>query len=758
MTTCQQLSAIPIDKLLFHHHPHQTPWASMIGIADILNKDSPPQDQSLSLSNTIKESESLDNNSTCSIDKENTSENRNTQNPVSTGLDGPPVIQSTPLTRDISVPEKITSPRLSIKKPDHVEIPPISTLTKHLSQNFNTPSLIVSVKAPGTPLPSNPITYLPPRLIASNHYAGFVDNASEKKQDRSNSLQLLSLSLSLQLSLSTSSPLIDSSNSVSIASPTGSRSPRSRQASLARESSLLATSSEKKDPETSISLKDKLIRKPKIPKSKIHKNILVSKKFVQLSIRRKNGTTNATSDGADISKHIVNSVMAGSPSSSNDSNVGTLGSKLHFKSLEAGMKVKLTLSNSFVSLYNHLIPGVSKRQIYKLLGQTTSEGISCSYESVGAQTDSSVVSLPVQIIDSSLVNMADIPNKVLRSLANLPTFNSFNTAVNTLFGGVSDYTLVRVTRSSATTNERSVLLKLETAKPGDYSLIDDEESAEEMLHSLGKTGDSPSNIFVKKIVARPRYKSKMKIYMIPVNQDCVLYTDERMFERDLFNGIVDLTDTNPNRKEIYVTFSVNHIIQEFNSLVKMSELESPIDQGISIPQTAEALTQIRNSPLNKAKLPQEPGILTLPPVQNIQRPGTYSHYVGPYQPAPTGSMEPSFFFPPSRQTNEHFYGYAQQPNQPQLQYHYLQPQQHPHAQPQMPVTPFNIPSYHHPSSSGNQMRGVLPLPTQNYVQLHPWSLGSYATTTTGINNYSNPSSSSNSGTSSKNSPGESVSS
>ncbi|KAG7193356.1 uncharacterized protein KQ657_000773 [Scheffersomyces spartinae] len=571
MTTCQQIRASTIDKLHYHRHPYQSPRSSMIGIADILNKDSPPNDQTLTLSNTIKECESLDNNSTCSNPQKDSPEisDRSISDEITT-------IEKTSLQALTSASDDITTHHLSIKSPTHVEIPPISSLTKLLSRQFNPPQA-GSIKAPGQPSSNNHLAYLPTRRITSSHYGGFIDNALESRKARSNSLQLLSLSPSLQLSLSISSPLIDSSNLVSTAaSPT--RSPKSRQSSFVREPSLLTV--EVKDVELSTSVKRLLSRKPRIPKSRIHKKILASKKFVQLSIRRKNGTSHSTGDPGDISKHIENSTMGGNQISNYDANAGSLGSKLHFKSLEAGMKVKLTLSNSFVSLYNHLIPGVNKRQIYKLVGQSKNEGISCTYVTVPAQSDSSVVSLPVQIIDSSLVNMADIPNKVLRSLANLPTFNSFNTAVNTLFGGVADYTLVRVTRSSATTNERSVLLKLETAKPGDFSLIDDDESAEEMLHSLGKTGDSPSNIFVKKIVARPRYKSKMKIYMIPVNQDCVLYTDERMFERDLYNGIVDLTDTNPDRKEIFVTFSVNHIIQEYNSLVKMSALESPLEQPV----------------------------------------------------------------------------------------------------------------------------------------------------------------------------------
>lgn len=140
-------------------------------------------------------------------------------------------------------------------------------------------------------------------------------------------------------------------------------------------------------------------------------------------------------------------------------------------------------------------------------------------------------------------------------------------------------------------------MKLETAKPGDFTLIDDEENSDEMLHSLGGDGEVPNNLFFKKIIARPRYKSNMKIYFIPSTQvNYSLYTDCRSFERDLFNGVVqvefedlgnclndnaknldkvDVDDVRVRRvigyeRNVYCTFPIEDALKRF----KMSLIES----------------------------------------------------------------------------------------------------------------------------------------------------------------------------------------
>ena len=119
----------------------------------------------------------------------------------------------------------------------------------------------------------------------------------------------------------------------------------------------------------------------------------------------------------------------------------------------------------------------------------------------------------------------------------------------------------------------ALFLKLETATPGDFNLIDDEENGDEMLHSLGKEGEVPNNLFFKKIIARPRYKSNMKIYFIPEVANYSLYTDERMLERDLYNGIIqlefennDLNDLNVKRsngysRNVFCSFCYDQVLE-----------------------------------------------------------------------------------------------------------------------------------------------------------------------------------------------------
>lgn len=83
-----------------------------------------------------------------------------------------------------------------------------------------------------------------------------------------------------------------------------------------------------------------VVLRDQIPKSRINKKILNNKKFVKLAIRRKYSTKKIKND--------------------------TKQSKLHIKSLKAGIKVKMTLSNNLFSLYHNLIPFTDNRKFYNL--------------------------------------------------------------------------------------------------------------------------------------------------------------------------------------------------------------------------------------------------------------------------------------------------------------------------------------------------------------------------------------------------------
>ncbi|CAD1808390.1 hypothetical protein FOB58_000920 [Candida parapsilosis] len=268
----------------------------------------------------------------------------------------------------------------------------------------------------------------------------------------------------------------------------------------------------------------------KIPKSKINKRILANKRFVKFAIRRKYSTKKKISD--------------------------TRQSKLHIKSLKAGIKIKLTKCDDLFSLYHCLIPFTDERKIYSLFkddtaireyNETVAEYANTS--DIKSQSNNNMnkclVSKGLQLIDNNVVDLTEYSNKIIKSFTSesnqsTPTFNSLDTAVNTLFNS-KEFTLVRITRSTTDDIHGSSILKLETATPGDYTLIDDEENSDEMLHSLGNQGEVPNNLFFKKIIARPRYKSNMKIYFIPCDRvNYSLYTDCRSFERDLFNGILQV--------------------------------------------------------------------------------------------------------------------------------------------------------------------------------------------------------------------------
>lgn len=309
-----------------------------------------------------------------------------------------------------------------------------------------------------------------------------------------------------------------------------------------------------------------------LPVSKINKKLL-QKKLVQIAIRRKSIT--------QLKDPLTNQPISHT------------GSKLHTKSLEAGLRVKLTLAPDLYSLYNSLTPHTNRKQTLLIYNSNVpGEAANGIINNDNYLNDVQLNSKTVQLIDNNLVNLSVFSNKILKSFkgttnegtsksksrvknssssANssiLPTFNSLDTAVHNLFG-INEYSLVRITRSTTTDQDGSILLKFETAKPGELNLIDDEDFADDLLHSIGKPNDVPSNIFIKKVIARPRYKSDMKIYLIPKNVNSSLYVDKRMFERDLINGIVDVHL--PFYKNIYCTFDFAPIVNQFMELLELSK-------------------------------------------------------------------------------------------------------------------------------------------------------------------------------------------
>lgn len=294
--------------------------------------------------------------------------------------------------------------------------------------------------------------------------------------------------------------------------------------------------------------KDGELSGKKLPKSKVDKRFFPLSKMVKIALRKKNTKKSASA---------------------------AIGSKLHLKSLEAALRVKLTVVPSLASLYCSLTPNTNRkpiRQVDELAAERTNAPV---FDYV-LHNDFACVSKLVQLIDSDLVNLSGVSNKILLAfgahqakVANgaVPTFNSLDTAISTLFG-TPQYTLVRVTRSATDEADGSLVLKLETAKPGDLLLIDDKDFVEDMLHSISKEGRRPNNLFIKKIVARPRYKSGMKIYFIPYACSASLYVDSRMLERDLFEGVLD--SDMPQQKLVAAAFDYHLCVNEYKNAVEKS--------------------------------------------------------------------------------------------------------------------------------------------------------------------------------------------
>ncbi|ODQ82465.1 hypothetical protein BABINDRAFT_27642, partial [Babjeviella inositovora NRRL Y-12698] len=244
---------------------------------------------------------------------------------------------------------------------------------------------------------------------------------------------------------------------------------------------------------------------------------------------------------------------------------GAKANKYHSKPLEAGSRIRLTLVPSLAVLYLALVPNSIRKEVTVFQhGPAGAEATAreLSRSDMLRSFASALVSRPVKLIDDTLMNMASLSTKVLESFHkrdDAPTFNSMDAAVSSLFG-LKEYSLVRVTRAASSEPNGSVLLKLETALPGDAWLADDDDSNEELINGIGDKGDRPNTVFIKKVIARPRYKSDMKIYLIPRATSASLYVEERMLRRDLVRGVVDATCSN---RIILCSFNFHKAVAEY---------------------------------------------------------------------------------------------------------------------------------------------------------------------------------------------------
>lgn len=225
--------------------------------------------------------------------------------------------------------------------------------------------------------------------------------------------------------------------------------------------------------------------------------------------------------------------------------------------------VRLALVPTLGILYSILVSDNSRRQLTVLKYSDGKDALVRTDEELSTRK---VLSGFSSMLNVQAVKLIDDPSVQTQDHSKIPEFHSIDEAVYALFG-LNEYSLIRVTRAAATEVGGSVLLKIETAMPGLLYLNDDEdmdfstlERNSEMYHSsLGDIGDRPTSSFLKKRVARPRYKADMRIYLIPKAITCAIYCEERIFNRDLKRGFLDFTKSD---RSIISAFSYEEFMKD----------------------------------------------------------------------------------------------------------------------------------------------------------------------------------------------------
>lgn len=194
--------------------------------------------------------------------------------------------------------------------------------------------------------------------------------------------------------------------------------------------------------------------------------------------------------------------------------------------LAAETKIRITLASSLKAAYAALVGDLSQKHLKMVF-----PGIESQLEDeVQLDYDASATRL---VTRRSVINDLEPPqNNTIEK-----TFRSVDEAVKESFGDI-DYTFVRVTRASAHEKRGPVVLKMETVMPGDAHLIRDQ--TKKTRNSIGRPGERPSSLFIKKAVASPRYKSDMKIYIIPKCAPTVVYADLEFMQQELSSGALKL--------------------------------------------------------------------------------------------------------------------------------------------------------------------------------------------------------------------------
>lgn len=191
--------------------------------------------------------------------------------------------------------------------------------------------------------------------------------------------------------------------------------------------------------------------------------------------------------------------------------------------LAAETKIRITMASSLQAVYAALVGDLSQKNlkmIFPGIEGNLGDEIKLDYDADATRL----------VTRRAVINDTGAPSKE-------NTFRSVDEAVKESFGAI-DYTFVRVTRASAHERRGPVVLKMETVMPGDAHLIRDQ--TDKTRNSIGLPGERPNSLFIKKSVASPRYKSDMKIYLIPKCIPTVVYADLEFMQQEVAQGVLKL--------------------------------------------------------------------------------------------------------------------------------------------------------------------------------------------------------------------------
>jgi hypothetical protein len=306
--------------------------------------------------------------------------------------------------------------------------------------------------------------------------------------------------------------------------------------------------------------------------------------------------------------------------------------------------VRLTLVPTLGVLYSLLVSDTMRKPLQVLKYSDEKEAESKTNEELSTKNSMSGFS---NMLNVQTVRFTDDPNVSPKRDTAVPEFNTIDEAVFNLFG-LTEYSLIRVTRAAATEVGGSVLLKIETAMPGYLYLNDDEEedfstvekNKELYRDSIGFIGDRPTTTFLKKRVARPRYKADMRIYLIPKAITCAIYCEERIFKRDLLRGFLDLSK---GERSIISAFEYEDFLENLESqgngdlvtkygLPSFEEVRDNEKRGFDLP----LLDQPADSTVSSSNYAYDPPQSAFPLINTKPQPRNHNVYGSPMS-SPSGT-------------------------------------------------------------------------------------------------------------------------